>query len=99
MPRFLKPAAFWTSYVLGTVVMIFSFLLAQAPRGRNTNFTLDYTCWSSSAILMLVCILAARRMWRAQQKHEHIAPYVVAALACLQLAFSIYGILSFATSQ
>jgi hypothetical protein len=33
----LKPAVFWTSYVLGTLVMAFSFLLAQV---RHPHFVL-----------------------------------------------------------
>jgi hypothetical protein len=39
--------------------MAFSFLLAQAPRGKNANFTFDYICWSASATLMLTCVLVA----------------------------------------
>ena len=61
-PSSFVRAAFWTAYVLGTLILVFAFLLAQVPRGHNRDFTLDYICWSSSAVLMLTCILVARRI-------------------------------------
>ena len=100
----LKSAVFWMSYVLGTLVMVFSFLLAQVPRPRHgASFSLDYLCWSSAAVLLLICILTGRGIWKgshkADQKGPPVAQYVVIGAACLQLAFSLYGILSFVTSH
>jgi hypothetical protein len=84
--------------------MVFSFLLAQVPRTRHgASFTLDYVCWSSAAALLLICILMGRGIWKgaykADQKGPPVAQYLVTGAACLQLAFSIYGILSFTINR
>ncbi len=102
-PSSFERAAFWTAYVLGTLILVFAFLLAQAPRGHNRDFTLDYICWSSSAVLMLTCILVARHIRNSghsiTERASGIAEYVVTGAAWLELAFSFYGIISFATSR
>jgi len=100
----LKLAVFWTSYVLGTLVMVFSFLLAQVPRSRHgARFTLDHVSWSSAAALLLICVFMGAGMWerpkKADPKGPPVVQYVVTGVACLQLVFSIYGILSFATNR
>jgi hypothetical protein len=84
--------------------MLFSLLLAQVPRPRHgANFTLDYICWSSAAALLLICIVTAGGIWKPSRKAGEtvsgIAQHIVIGAACLQLAFSIYGFLSFATSR
>jgi hypothetical protein len=98
-----KRSVFWMSYSIGTLILLFSFLLAQAPRGRNTDFTLDYICWSSGFFLMLACISVARRPSRSVQNGNEpqapIAPLALVAAAWAELAFSVYGIMSFATSR
>jgi hypothetical protein len=98
-----KRAIFWTAYVLGTLILFFSFLLAQAPRGRNADFTLDYVCWSLAASLLVGSLVAARFTWSSwnplkSRKVSSLAQVFIGA-AWVELAFSIYGILSFATSR
>ncbi len=95
--------AFWTAYVLGTLILVFAFLLAQVPRGHNRDFTLDYICWSSSALLMITCILVARHIRKKghniSDRASGVVEYVVTGAAWIELAFSLYGIISFATSR
>ena len=99
-PTGLRVAVFWTSYALGIVVMIFSFLLAQVPRPRQgVSFNLDRVCWSPAAALLIICILTAKRIREGypegNQTRLGVTHHIVIAAACFQLAFSIYGILSF----
>jgi hypothetical protein len=102
-PRVLERSVFWIAYVLGTLILVFAFLLAQAPRGGNKDFILDYICWSSSGSLMITCILVARHVRKKGRNITQIAAgvgeYVVTGAAWVELAFSLYGILSFATSR
>jgi hypothetical protein len=94
-------AAFWTFYVLGTMTLIFSSLLAQVPAPRGTNLTLDYTVWSSSSALLLACIFMARGRWKTMNPIGEgslgIAARTVLAAVWLELAFCLHGILSLAT--
>ncbi len=98
-----KRAIFWTAYILGTLTLLFSFLLAQAPRGRNADFTLDYICWSLAASFLVVSLVAAKSTWGSWNPLKWSGVSSLAQLfigaAWVELAFSIYGILSFATSR
>ena len=99
----IKRAIFWTAHILGTLILLFSFLLAQAPRGRNVDFTLDYLCWSVAAGFLVVSLVAAKSIWSRWNplkwgEASRVAQFFIGA-AWLELAFSIYGILSFATSR
>src|SRR5262245_35626722 len=94
-----KRALFWTSYILGTLTLVFSFLLAQAPRGNNNDFTLDYICWSLAGSLLLASLLAAKYVWNFWNPLTWRGASTVAQLfvgaAWVELAFSVYGLLSF----
>lgn len=98
-----KRAVFWTAYILGTLALLFSFLLAQVPRGRNTDFTLDYICWSVAGSLLLISLVAAKFAWSIWNPLKWRGVSSPAQLfigaAWVELAFSLYGILSFATSR
>jgi hypothetical protein len=98
-----KRAMFWTAFILGTLILLFSFLLAQAPRGRNADFTLDYVCWSVAASLLVVSLVTAKLTWSnwnpLKWRDVPSLAQVFVGAARLELAFSIYGILSFATSR
>jgi hypothetical protein len=55
---------FWTTYVLGILILLFSFLLAQVPQPPHRgDFTLDYAVRSLAAGFLLTAILLARRLW------------------------------------
>jgi hypothetical protein len=96
-----KRAIFWTAYFLGTLILFFSFLLAQAPRGRNTDSTLDYVCWSLAASFLVGSLVAARFTWSSwnpfKSREASSLAQVFIGAAWVELAFSIYGIFSFAT--
>jgi hypothetical protein len=56
---------FWTAYVLGILILLFSFLLAQVPQPLHRgDFTLDYAVRSLAACFLLTAILSARRLWK-----------------------------------
>ena len=101
-PRVFGRSVFWIAYALGSLALLFSWLLAQVPHPRRSaDFTLDYTVWSCSAGLLLVCILVARRTWKVTNPITEAGPGVVTKVvlgaAWLELAFSLYGIISLAT--
>jgi hypothetical protein len=103
-PRVFERATFWTVFVLGTLILVFAFLLAQVPRPRHGgNFVLDYTCWSSSLVLMLVCVLLARRIRKnangSGQKIGSLVELIVTGAAWFEMAFALYGIISIATGH
>jgi hypothetical protein len=102
-PSPLGRAAFWTAYILGTLVLLFSFLLAQVPRGRNTDFTLDYICWSLAGSLLLASLVAAKHawnIWNPLKWHGVSSPaQLFIGAAWVELAFSVYGILSFVATR
>jgi len=102
-PSIFERTVFWTAYALGTLILVFAFLLAQVPRGHNRDFTLDYVCWSSSTVLMLTCILVARHIRSSghniSESASGMVEYVVTGAAWLELAFSLFGIISFATGR
>jgi hypothetical protein len=96
-----KRGMFWTAYILGTLTMFFSFLLAQVPRGRNVDFTLDYVCWSLAASFLVGSLVAAKFTWSSwnplKTREASIFSQMFIGVAWIELAISIYGILSFAT--
>ena len=103
-PTMFKRALFWTAYAFGTLTLLFSFLLAQVPRPRHGgNFTLDYISWSLAAVFLVVSLIAAKYAWSFWNPLKWGAASSRAQLfvgaAWVKLAFSIYGILSFATSS
>jgi hypothetical protein len=98
-----KRAIFWTAYILGTLMVLSSLLLALAPRARNADFTLDYLCWSLAAGFLIASLVAAKLTWNSRnplkwRETSSLAQLFMGA-AWVELAFSIYGILSFATSR
>jgi len=93
---------FWTTYVFGTLTLLFSFLLAQVPRPRHgANFTLDYICWSLAAGLLCVSLVVARYAcvdWNPFKLRATSSTLQLFRWAAwVELAFSIYGIISFVT--
>jgi hypothetical protein len=62
--RGFRQFVFWGTYVLGSLCLGFSWLLAQVPRplGRP-DLRLDYVVRSGAAFLLLICVLSAKRLW------------------------------------
>lgn len=93
---------FWTAYVVGTLVLIFALLLAQVPRPRHgADLSLDYFWWSLSAVLMLVSLLAGRRLWNRWYPPED-AGFVARTAFCaiwLELVLSLCAIFSLALDR
>ncbi len=100
-PTVFKRAMFWTTYTLGTLILFFSYLLAKAPRGYNTDFTLDYVCWSLAASFLVGSLVAAKFTWSSwnplKTREASILSQMFIGVVWVELAISIYGILSFAT--
>jgi hypothetical protein len=99
-----RVVVFWVAYALGTLTLIFSFLLAQVPRSRHgADFTLDYICWSVAGVLLLASLCVARYTWSFWNPLRwHGMPSAIqlfVGVAWVEFALSIYGILSFATSR
>jgi len=89
---------FGIAYVLGTLVLIFSLLLAQVPRPRHgADFPLDYICWSVSAALMLISLGSGRRWWGRwyPSGDSGWTAYTVFYATWFELALSFYAIFSF----
>ena len=99
--RTFNRAWFWIFYILGTLGSLFSFLLAQAKRGYNTNYVQDYICWSVSGCLLLLSIIQVGRAWKAKNSEllRSIPSFdrFFVIVAVLEFLFCIYGIASFLT--
>jgi len=102
---------FWTTYVVGSLVFVFAFLLSRAPRPlKDVDYTLDYICWFGAAIMMLICILIARRTWKIRNPflrrgpiNETSAlpprgPLVVTRVAWVEFIYSVLVIVSIAVN-
>ena len=101
-PRLFERILFWIAYVLGSLTLIFAWLLAQVPRPRHgANFTLDYICWSLAAGLLLISLIAAKRAWTIGNPFTwstSASPLqLIVGAAWIELDVSLYGLISFAT--
>jgi hypothetical protein len=92
---------FWLTYVLGNLVLLFSFLLAMVP-GRP-DFLSEYLIRSTIAGLMLTSILMARWIWRIKNllsgRGAASAMRIVVFVAWSELAFALYLIIYLAIFQ
>jgi hypothetical protein len=100
-PKVFERILFWIAYVLGSLTLIFAWLLAQVPRPHHgANFTLDYICWSLAASLLLISLIAARRAWKIGNPFTWSTSasflQLIVGAAWVELAFSLYGLISFA---
>ena len=95
---------FWLTYVIGNLVLLFSFLLAMVPRSlHDANFTSDYVIRSIVAGFMLISILMARWLWKIRNpltdRGPAVAMRVVLFVAWAELAFALYLIIGLAIFQ
>jgi hypothetical protein len=102
--RVFERSVFWIAYVLGTLILVFAFLLAQVPRPRHgANFTLDYVCWSLATSFLVVSLVAAKFTWTTwnplKRRGVSSPSQLFIGAAWIELASSLYGILSLATSR
>jgi hypothetical protein len=95
---------FWLTYVLGNLVLLFSFALAMVPGSlHDTDFTPEYTIRSIIAGLMLMSILMAKWIWKIRNpltdRGPAVAMRVVLFVAWAELAFALYLIIALAILQ
>jgi hypothetical protein len=103
-PSVSRVALFWTAYVLGTLTLLFSFLLAQVPRPRHgADFTLDYISWAVAGFFLVACLVTAKYSWNFWNPLKQDAPLRPARLligaAWVELAFLLYGIIGSLASR
>jgi hypothetical protein len=109
MPESIDPSGFWRfvfwlAYVLGTLSLLFSWLLSQVPRPRHgADLTGDYVFRSCAAVLLLISILMARWIWKIRNplsdRGRAIAMRVALFIAWIELAIAFIGIIGIATFQ
>jgi hypothetical protein len=100
-PTGLWRLVFWLAFVIGSLGLLFSWLLAQVPRlPHGADYGLDYLVRSCAAALMLVSIGMARWLW----KINHGSPgrgamQIVQLIAWVELIIAICGIVGLAVSR
>jgi hypothetical protein len=95
---------FWLAFVLGSLNLLFSWLLARVPRPlHGADFRLDYTVRSSVAVLMLVSIVMARWLWKIGnplfQGGSSTLMRVVLCVAWIEVAVALIGVVGIALSR
>lgn len=94
---------FWLTFVLGNLVLVFSFLLAMVPSPRHPDLALWYIIRLIDAGLILISILMAGWIWKIRNplSVRKVAPglRVVLFVAWTELTFAVYLILGLATFQ
>jgi hypothetical protein len=103
MPESIDPTGFWRFifwlvYVIGTLVLLFSWLLSMVPGEVLTG---DIIVRSCAAGLMLASILMARWLWKIRNpipdQGSATVMQVVLLIAWAELGFAIFGIIGMAT--
>jgi hypothetical protein len=100
-PTGLWRLTFWMAYVLGTLTLLFSWLLSLVPRlPHGADFTLDYIVRSCAGGLMLISILMARRLWNIKNplldQSSMKAMRLVLLFAWVELAIALAGLVGIA---
>jgi hypothetical protein len=102
IPSILVQLAFWGAYLLGSLSLVFSWLLAQVPRPLNgADLRLDYVVRSTAVLFLLMCILCANRLRNVQDSTSEgglgIAMQIALGAALLEFVFSLYWVIILAT--
>jgi len=103
-PTDIRRFAFWSAYALGNLTLALTWLLAQAPSQRHgADMRLDYALRAGSVAFMLASILMARRIWKTNKlvtddrgQGQIAVMQIVLAIAWIELAAAIYGIIGIA---
>lgn len=97
---------FWLAYVLGNLVLLFSFLVSKAPESiKRGDFGFYYILRLCLAGPMLVSILMARWIWKIGDPLDDpvspppVAMRVVVLVAWAELAFALFEIAALARLQ
>jgi hypothetical protein len=95
---------FWSAYVLGTMSLLFSWLLAQVPQpSHGGHWGLDYAFRSCVVGLMMASILIARRVWKLNTVFPDQSPVramqIVLLIAYAELAMGLVGIIGLAVGR
>jgi hypothetical protein len=103
-PSGFRRLVFWLSYVFGTLILAFSWLLAQVPQPlHGADLSGDYAVRSCAAGLMLISILMARWVWKIRNplsdRGRATAMRVVLFIAWIELAIACIGIIGIAAFQ
>jgi hypothetical protein len=102
-PSGLWRFGFWFCYVLGSLSLLFSWLLSQVPRSRGEDMWPHYVVRFCAAVLMLAAILLARRIWKigkvTPDEDPVTAMQVVVLLGWGELVIALLGIIVLAASR
>jgi hypothetical protein len=94
---------FWLAYVLGTLMLALSWLLAQVPRSSHGDMRLEYTIRFGVAALMTTAIVIARRRWKINlvipDRGAASTLEVVILIAWCELIVAVLGIIAIAVSK
>jgi hypothetical protein len=102
-PTGIKRLVFWLSFVLGNLVLGFSFLLLMVPAPISRDYIPDYIIRTVVACFMLTSIVIAKRVWKNHNPETERtatgAIRIVVFFAWAELSFAIFSILALATYQ
>ncbi len=94
---------FWLAYLLGTLILVFSWLLAQVPRPLHSDLRLEFAVRFCVVVLMSVSIFIARRIWNFNEIIPlHVRPsamQVVLLIAWCELILALLGIIAIVVSN
>ena len=94
-PSGFRRFLFWLSYVLGTLVLLFAWLLSMVP-GRP-DFTGDFVIRTTASSLVLISILLARWVWRIynpfSESNGSISMRVILGIAWTEFGIGLCGVL------
>ena len=94
---------FWLSYVLGTLSVLYSWLVAIVPPPPNgVNYTLAFIVRSGIVSTMFITIFIGRWILRSRNSLSNQGPAhairVVLFVAWAELAYALLGIIGFAAT-
>lgn len=103
-PTDIRRFAFWSAYVLGSLTLALTWLLAHVPSQRHgADMRLDFALRACTVAFMLASILMARRIWKTNKsvtddrgQGQIAVMQIVLAIAWIELAVALCGIVGIA---